>query len=86
MSNYQAGKIYKLIDNTIDNNEYDTYIGSTSQSLTSRLDGHIFDYNRYLRGEYGYASAFDIIENKDYKIILLEEYPCKSNKELLVKT
>lgn len=71
---YDNGKIYKLIDNTNGN----IYIGSTIQSLSKRKSQHKADGNNKC------VSKF-IIDNGDYDIILIENYPCKSKEELLMR-
>ena len=80
---YLNGKIYKLIDNTNGN----IYIGSTCLSLKERLQDHKYNYNRYNKkdGKSKGTSSYDIIKNNDYKIELLENFPCKSKQELLRK-
>ena len=78
MVNYQNGKIYKLIDNT----NGSIYIGSTTQSLSRRLDGHRGHYKHYLNGTGRNCLSFKIIQNNDYKIILICNYPCNNIEEL----
>jgi len=79
MNKYQISKIYKLVDLTND----DMYIGSTTRkNLNTRLSEHVHDYKRYLRGTYHDVSSFKIIEGGNYKIELVESYPCQSRKEL----
>jgi len=68
---YDNGKIYKLIDNTNGN----VYIGSTVQTLSKRKSQHKEEKNKCM-------SKF-IIANGDYDIMLIENYPCKSKKQLL---
>jgi hypothetical protein len=75
---YENGKIYKIVDLTND----DIYIGSTCKSLEKRLKGHLINYRRYKKGEYRYMTAFDIIDNDDYEIELIENFPCDNKKEL----
>tara|TARA_R110001606_G_scaffold3605_1_gene16115 strand:- start:139 stop:780 length:642 start_codon:yes stop_codon:yes gene_type:complete len=75
---YENGKIYKIVDNTND----DIYIGSSTESLIIRLTKHKSDYKRYLEGKRNYVSSCDIIKNNDYKIELLELYPCNNRNEL----
>lgn len=70
---YDNGKIYKLIDNTNGN----IYIGSTIQPLYKRKSQHKEDRNT--------CKSKLIIENGDYDIILIENYPCKSKEELLMR-
>jgi len=80
MVNYQNGKIYKLYSpskNLI-------YIGSTTQPLSKRLSKHLCDYRIYKNGGHHYYTSFLVLENEDYKIELVELYPC-NNKEQLEK-
>jgi len=75
-----SGKIYRLTCNV----SQMTYIGSTTTSLTIRLHQHAIKYEKYTHFKEGnYCGAFQIIKNDDYKIELLEEYPCKTKEELL---
>lgn len=78
VNKYEEGKIYKIVD--INNNKI--YIGSTCFSLEKRLYQHIANYKRYLTGGYNYVSVFDIIQNNNYRIELLESYKCNNKKEL----
>ena len=70
MNKYSQGKIYKIVDNTND----DIYIGSTIHILKDRLSKH---KNRQSR-----CKSRLIIMNGDYDIVLIENYPCESKKEL----
>jgi len=80
---YLNGKIYKLIDNTNNN----VYIGSTCNSLKDRLKGHRDKYNENRKKDCKAKgnSSYDIIKNNNYKIELLEYFPCKSKQKLLNK-
>ena len=78
---YLNGKIYKLIDNTNGN----IYIGSTCISLKKRLKGHKDRYYENRKTVVKGPSSRDIIKNNDYKIELLENFPCKTKQELLNK-
>ena len=78
---YLNGKIYKLIDNTNGN----IYIGSTCLSLKERLGNHKKHYNEYIKTDVKRTTSYNIIKNNDYKIELLENFPCKSKQELLNK-
>jgi len=75
---YSKGKIYKII---CDTNGL-VYIGSTVQKLCKRLSGHKDHYKMYLIGKKTFVTSFDIIKNNNYKIILIENYPCNSKEEL----
>ena len=79
MVNYSLGKIYKVVDNTNEN----IYIGGTCEpTLAKKLSKHIVDYKRFLKGTYNYATVFKILENNNYDIILIENYPCNKKDEL----
>lgn len=80
MVNYQLGKIYKLIDNTCDK----VYIGSTCEkALSRRLATHKVDYKRFLDGTSNRRlTAFEILQNNNYDIILIEDYPCERKEQL----
>ncbi len=68
MPDYSKGKIYKIVSDS------GCYIGSTTQSLLRRHQKHKSNEKRKTTSE-------KII--KDSKIILLEDYPCKTRNELL---
>jgi hypothetical protein len=79
MVNYENGKIYKLFDNTNGN----VYYGSTTQKLSKRKNKHKADFNQYKNGKLGYNyKSFDIIQNDDYSISLVEEVCCNTKEEL----
>lgn len=75
MPDYQKSKIYKLWSPSTGL----TYFGSTTQSLSQRLGGHIRDTRR--GGKY-LCSSIEIINCGDYKIELVEEYPCNNKSQL----
>jgi len=80
MVNYQNGKIYKIVCYTTGK----VYIGSTTkQYLSQRLSDHIRCYRCYLNtGRSSYMRSYDVLENNNYEILLLEEYPCSSKDAL----
>ena len=79
MNKYEMGKIYKIIDNTNGNE----YYGSTIVNLNERKSRHVTDYKRYLNKKTDYVlTSFEIIKNNNYKICLVEDFPCNSKKEL----
>ena len=79
MIDYQQGKIYKIDCNVTGK----VYIGSTCEPiLARRLAGHVGNYRCYLNGTSNYVSSFDILQNEDYDIVLIESYPCNSKDEL----
>ena len=77
---YKKGKIYKLIDNTNEN----IYYGSTIQTLKERLRGHNKDLKYFIlkREKSFWCQSNKILMNNDYKIELIEDYPCNNKKEL----
>jgi hypothetical protein len=81
MPDYTKGKIYKIECYTTGL----VYIGSTIQSLIQRLQSHRWDYNRYLNGKIHFITSFDVLENDNYNIVLLEEYPCENKEQLHAK-
>lgn len=82
MPNYANGKIYRIIDNTNGNQ----YIGSTTQSLSRRLQGHKMDFKCYNNNKKkNNCASLKIIENGDYNIILIEKFKCESKEELVMK-
>ena len=79
MVNYENGKIYKLYSKL----ENITYIGSTAHYyLSQRLVKHKSDYKQYLKNNANYVTSFKILECEDYKIELLENYPCANIDQL----
>ena len=83
MPDYSKSKIYKLYSL-----EYENlfYIGSTCQKFLSvRLAGHVRDYKKFLKNKRHYMTSFKIIETGNYKIELLEAFPCNSKDELIAR-
>jgi hypothetical protein len=80
MTNYQLGKIYKIVCNTTGL----TYYGSTCEpTLARRLAGHIGSYRKWKNGKkISNISSHQIFEIDDYVIVLVELFPCDSNMEL----
>ena len=78
MPDYSKSKIYKIVCNIAGL----IYIGSTSQPLCRRIQDHKNDYKRYLNGKHNYVSSFKILENDNYNIILVEDFPCETKEQL----
>jgi hypothetical protein len=77
---YQNGKIYKIVCDTLNL----TYYGSTIQStIARRLTGHIRSYKHYQNEKGPYTTSFELFENNNYNIFLVENFPCNSKDELL---
>jgi hypothetical protein len=79
---YQRGKIYKIVCN--DTNKI--YIGSTTEHyLSNRLKRHRLDYRKHLNGKHRYITVYEILQNDNYVIELIELYPCNSKDELFMR-
>lgn len=78
MNPYINGKIYALISESAGL----TYYGSTIQRLSQRKGEHYRDYRNHLLHNYYKCSSFEVLKHEDAKIVLIEEYPCKSKLEL----
>jgi len=72
---FLQGKIYKLVCKTTG----DVYIGSTYCTLKDRLAEHINNYTTYIN-TFGisahYKKSYEILENDNFEIQLLENFPC----------
>jgi len=81
MVNYQNGKIYRIDGGGL------TYIGSTTKkNLCDRLANHKSDYNRFLIGKRNYnITSFEILKTDNYRIELIESFPCDSKDELTAR-
>ena len=81
-TNYQNGKIYKIVDNVSDM----VYVGSTCKTLQHRLKQHEAAYKSFKAGKFpNNVTVFKILENADYKIELIENYPCTNKQELNIR-
>ena len=74
MPNYQKSKIYKLWSPS----KNLVYYGSTVLSLANRLSHHKTDYKR---GKINSSKL--IIECEDYKMELIENYPCNNREQIM---
>jgi hypothetical protein len=82
MVNYENGKIYRIICNVTGL----TYIGSTTKNLLSeRLSQHVQSYKQYLKGKGSYISSFDVLNNNNCEIFLIEDFPCNSKDQLYTR-
>ena len=75
MPNYQDSKIYKLVCNKTGM----IYYGSTTQSLYKRKSEH------KTRKQGRPTTSKKIIENGDYDMILVEDFPCERKEQLLMR-
>lgn len=79
---YSNSKIYKIV-NTVSEDPKDIYVGSTCQKLKKRFYGHILDYKRTPKPNNNYLfQAIDEYGIESFQIILIENFPCQTSKEL----
>jgi hypothetical protein len=87
---YSQGKIYKIVCNKTGL----IYIGSTCKTLDERLKRHEYDMKHFIKiyktkpdeiKKTKFCTSFFIFLNKDYKIELIENYPCNTKLELETK-
>jgi hypothetical protein len=78
LSRYDNGKIYSIRSHQID--KY--YIGSTCLELCRRLFSHRSHYKTFLNDKNKYVYSFEILKYDDHYIELIEDYPCKTKREL----
>lgn len=71
-NNYTLGKIYKITSPNCD----EVYVGSTTKKLNDRFSCHISILQTKK------VSSHIVIDKGDAVIELIEEFPCKSRKEL----
>jgi hypothetical protein len=79
MTNYQKGKIYKIVSNQTNK----VYIGSTTIRLCERLNQHNNEKKKVQNNITSpKCSAHQITIYPDAKLELIELYPCASRAEL----
>lgn len=78
MPDYANGKIYKIWSPSTDL----TYIGSTCNKLHVRLFEHRSKYKAYKAGKFNYVTSFEVLEQPDHRILLIEDFPCQNKAEL----
>ena len=80
MVNYNNGKIYKIVCDTTGL----MYVGSTTKKyLSQRLDQHRSNLKGWKNGNNkSYVTSFKVLENENFKIVLLEPCKCNSLDEL----
>lgn len=76
---YSQAKIYEIVCNLTG----DRYIGSTCKKyLSHRLNGHVGHFKMWKNNRRSFMTSFPIIERGNYKIVLIEKYPCQDINEL----
>ena len=82
MNRYEKGKIYKIVDAGFNK----SYIGSTCETLSRRIERHRMAYRKYLNGKRMETKChllFDEFGVENCRIFLIENFPCNSKEELL---
>ena len=75
---YKNGKVYRIVSNVSGKQ----YVGSTTQPLSKRLSYHKSGYSQWKKGKHHYYTSFEVIEEGDYDIVLVEECPCENREQL----
>ena len=82
---YLKGKIYKVVD--IGYNK--CYVGSTCAELSHRMSSHMNNYKQFIKGKIkDKVSIYDLFNGygvENYKIELIEYYPCDTRFELRLR-
>ena len=81
MPDYSLGKIYHIVCNTTGL----IYYGSTCEpTLARRLVKHRCDFKRFFDGKknVGTLTSYEVMENDNYVILLVEDFPCNNKQEL----
>jgi hypothetical protein len=78
MPDYQHSKIYKIWSPS----KNLVYYGSTVQTISQRLTDHLTKYKTNNRGN---CSSCLVLDCEDYRIELVEYYPCNNKQQLLKK-
>ena len=78
MVNYRQGKIYRLVSDLSGLQ----YIGSKCDTLSRRMSGHRSHYKDFLYKNGQFTTSFQVLENADATIVLIENFPCDSKEEL----
>jgi len=77
MPNFQKSKIYSLKCETTGL----TYIGSTVQGLGQRMSEH----RHRFKNDILQCSSRQVLENNNYKMQLLEKFPCENKQQLRLR-
>lgn len=78
MPDYSKGKIYCIRSLQTDK----VYVGSTVETLSSRMSKHRYCYKKFLNSSEKYCSSFEILKYEDAYIELIKLYPCSCKSEL----
>lgn len=84
MPDYNKGKIYKIV-NIASNDEHDCYVGSTCNNITDRFSGHKSQWKRKDYDGMRIYEEFDKHGVDNFRIVLVEEYPCENKNQLIAR-
>jgi hypothetical protein len=77
---FSKGKIYKIVCGVTG----EIYVGSTTKEyLSQRLTTHKKTMKDWKKGTAGFVSSYPILERDNYRIELIESYPCQCWDELM---
>jgi len=71
---------YKLVND----DESLIYVGSTKKDLIVRMAEHILSWSNAKFKSKNKLSSYDIIDSEKFRILLLEQFDCDSNKDRLM--
>ena len=74
---YNNGKVYRLVLGDL------VYIGSTCMALSKRKAQHKAHYKSWLAGKFNYLSSFELFQQGNPDIFLIEKVPCNDKMELM---
>ena len=75
---YKNGKVYRLVSSTTGKH----YVGSTTQPLHKRFYYHKKDYMMWKEGKREYLTSFDLFEEGEVEVFLVEDFPCERKEQL----
>ena len=75
---YASSKIYKIVSKTSDK----IYLGSTLSTITLKKSQIKKEYKEFEAGKRKEPIYSEIVKDPNFKVILVEEYPCKNKDQL----
>jgi hypothetical protein len=81
MPNYSNSKIYRVISEI----GKVIYIGGTTQTLANRMCDYRKGYKQWVEKRQNYIRVFEVLNYDDYKIELIQNFPCINKSQLAVK-
>lgn len=75
---YQSSKIFKVASPSSEK----VYLGSTLSSMTLKRSQMKKQYKDFQAGKGKVEPYFDLVKDEGFKVMLVEEFPCKSKEQL----